>query len=530
MSNANDIVGYLAQRGRRSLRPGPLEPSASWSQWLGRPVAAHDGADAAGLLGVVAAREPRRPPRAPLELGRWDAFRRMFWQGWEPSDADQRGLRWGSRIADVLLHVVLVALLLWLMYLRFMIPTAPAETDDAVQVEFIGEGNREEGGGAPSQQAAQAASAASSAAAASASAAASSASAAPPAPVTGEAASPLPPPDPLATPDPVLPSAQPLQVTEVPMPDPESFQAPPPRERSVQTPSVELRVPQREVAVEEVPVLQPQQVRRLQPRAPEQQVRVPGLNQQVREMEAPRSMPQVAARPAPNATPSTAQVRVPGTRAGIAEIPMPSSGTAAASGNVPAAGSAASGTTSSPGNAPSAATGGRGIAQAGAGAGPARTPAPGGWPGAARNDDWGASSRNRPGSGSGSGQRQGLVGDDGRVRLPDQWSDQSVVDFDRAGQWLKRPGLEYRGTRFDEIWIPGGTLLEEWVRRGIRQVRIPIPGSKRHLECVVSVLQLGGGCYPVNPDANEQPARARKPPDIPFKPELQEDNGSVRPG
>ena len=67
------------------------------------------------------------------------------------------------------------------------------------------------------------------------------------------------------------------------------------------------------------------------------------------------------------------------------------------------------------------------------------------------------------------------------------------------------------------------------MRRGIKKLAIPIPGTNTKLECVVSLLQLGGGCFPVNPDVNEQPAGARPPPDIPFKPELQEDNGSVKP-
>ena len=174
-------------------------------------------------------------------------------------------------------------------------------------------------------------------------------------------------------------------------------------------------------------------------------------------------------------------------------------------------------------------------AAAGSGAGPASTPAPGGWPGPAKSDDWGASRRNVAGTGTGSGNKgdgaggPALFGDDGAPRLPDEWTQASGIDVDRAGTWLKRPGLEYRGTRFDRYWVPQGSLLQEWVRRGIRKVSIPIPGSKRRLECVVSLLQFGGGCFPVDPDVNEQPARARLPPDIPFKPALQEDNGSAKP-
>ena len=58
---------------------------------------------------------------------------------------------------------------------------------------------------------------------------------------------------------------------------------------------------------------------------------------------------------------------------------------------------------------------------------------------------------------------------------------------------------------------------------------IPIPGTDKKLTCVVSMLQFGGGCGLVDPNVNAQPAIARPPPDIPFKPHLQEDNGSVPP-
>jgi hypothetical protein len=44
---------------------------------------------------------------------------------------------------------------------------------------------------------------------------------------------------------------------------------------------------------------------------------------------------------------------------------------------------------------------------------------------------------------------------------------------------------------------------------------------------VVSILQLGGGCYVTDPNLTDQEATARPPPDIPWKPELQEDQDSL---
>jgi len=103
-----------------------------------------------------------------------------------------------------------------------------------------------------------------------------------------------------------------------------------------------------------------------------------------------------------------------------------------------------------------------------------------------------------------------------------------IADLDRAGQWLKRPGYEYTPTSFDKYWRPRETLLQEWVRKGIKSITIPIPGTKKRINCAISLLQLGGACGLSDPDSNEQPAEGRPPPDIPFKPWLQEDNGSIR--
>jgi len=105
--------------------------------------------------------------------------------------------------------------------------------------------------------------------------------------------------------------------------------------------------------------------------------------------------------------------------------------------------------------------------------------------------------------------------------------EERIPNLDRAGTWLRRPPIDYTPTRFDKFWTPNETLLEEWVRRNIRSVSIPIPGTKKKLNCVVSLLQLGGGCSLEDPDLQDQPPGARPPPDIPFKPELQEDQDSL---
>jgi hypothetical protein len=111
--------------------------------------------------------------------------------------------------------------------------------------------------------------------------------------------------------------------------------------------------------------------------------------------------------------------------------------------------------------------------------------------------------------------------------LPPGTIEEGIADLDRAGTWLKRAPYDYEPTSFDRFWRPHETLLQEWVRRSIRTVLIPIPGTGKKIRCDVVLLALGGGCGILDPNLNNQNARARPPPDVPFKPELQEDQESL---
>ena len=171
-----------------------------------------------------------------------------------------------------------------------------------------------------------------------------------------------------------------------------------------------------------------------------------------------------------------------------------------------------------------------------AGQGPKPVSAPGAFPTRERSDDWGASTRDVPGGQR--GEPRGLYDATGGPRLgeppvnpgqPPGTLDDRIVDLDRSGTWLKRKPNAYDPTSLDKYWLPNETLLQEWVRKGVKRMAIPIPGTNKHIECIVSILQLGGGCGISDPNLNDQPARARPPPDVPFKPHLQEDNGSVKP-
>ena len=568
MTTATDVIAALNQRRqRKSLRPeAPGQFPSGWQDWfdaMPRVDAHAPGAAVASLVDAAAAKPLRAIPRSPRRLNRWQAFGVLWQQNWEPDLREDRNLRIGVRVLDMVLHLLLAGALLWLMYLGYLaLAHKLDEEDEAVQVEFIGRGNVAEGGGALANAGADSAP----------TAAAPAQRAATPSPASGRpdaaiAQVPMPaqPPMPVEAETPtqvraVVPplpaeAAQPLQVSESPRPpEPAAFQLPPVRERSVQVPEVQLREVQPREQVDEVVTLRPQPVRTLQPSERQAQLRMPELRNQPQSLDVPtpQRMQAVAARATPDI--ATRQVQVPALRGEVRDIPMPPGGaptpatqpgrgtsassTAAANGAGGERGNAASAGKAAAGNgqgAKPAAQGGRGVTTAGNGAGPGNKPAPGGWPGTAKTDDWGASNRNVAGTGNGDGRsgdgngKSGLYNDDGSLRLPDEWTQISGLDLDRSGTWLKRPGLEYKATRFDQYWIPQGNLLEEWVRRGIKKVSIPIPGSSRRLQCVVSLLALGGACMPVSDDVNEQPAMARPPPDIPFKPQLQEDNGSVKP-
>ena len=559
MTTANDVIAALNQR--RLLKAGRALDHArlasGWQRWFDAMPKIEPEATARprALVDALAARPLRPvPPRSP-SMGRLAALRSLLRQGAEPDDPGERGLRIGAGALDILVHIVLVGFLLWLMYLGMLALQQAPQEDEAVQVAFIGRGNAEEGGGALAAEGAQSAPSAAGSRQPAPSADMPSVPGVPtqaaPAPAPTIASSqPQPSAQAELSPVPELPVAQPLQVSEVPQPDPDAFQLPPPRPADLAAREIQLR--SRQPVVRDVEVVVTQPLRRVEapiPQPREVRLRMPEVTAREQAVEVVRPAPvqRSVAIPTPSRAPTTlamptvsGRVRDIPTRIGTpAPAAQPGEGSASAAqpaasgaggqrGGAPAAGQAASGQAA--GNR-AAQYSGRGVAATGSGAGPATRPAPGGWPGAAKSDDWGAASRNTAGTGTGSGRDGGggLYNRDGSLRLPDEWTRQAGVDIDREGTWLKRPGLEYRGTRFDRYWVPQGTLLEEWVRRGIKRIAIPIPGSSARLECVVSLLQLGGGCFPVNPDVNEQPATARPPPDIPFKPELQEDNGSVRP-
>ncbi len=575
-----DLIDLLAARRKGSLlhdrRTGfPY----SWSAWLrgGSPAKAlaFAGADAAAAAPAWNGPRSRGSGRAtsfPHAL-----LQVLRWAGDDPPAGDQRRLRWFSAVCSVALHLLFAVLLVWVALVRSNVPEPGTDAGERVRIEYMGRGTPEDpGGGAPQAAGASATTVQGAAGSAVAAAASPQSRSRPQSAAQDSSAGSASDAAPADVPQPAsaTEAPQPLQVTEVPRPTGDfvlppatvaapalRVQAPQVRERTVETllerptqvrelpvPDVATRAPAMpQVQVRERPVetgpVQPVAMAQVRPR--EAQVRLTGAPA-VRERQieaAPRQQVTMATVPARDSgvqvTTADLAVRerqIPGVADAVA-VPAAGSG-AAAPINQGAAAQASQG----------AAAGGQGTKSApqpgtSTGAGPRSQDRSGGWAAPVRSDDWGASQRQASGgSGAASDAGHGLYNSDGSVRLAgdagkdaapagrgapgggsDSWSREQI---DRAGTWLKRPPYDHAPTSFDKYWVPNESLLAEWVRKGVKSIEIPIPGTGTRISCVVSILQFGGGCGLSNPNMQEQPASARPPPDVPFKQELQEDNGS----
>jgi hypothetical protein len=583
LTRAEQLIDLLLAR----QQPGTILEKTTrlpygWALWLRslgplpRPLHARE------VIAVLLPRPLPGPPGRLPGLSPWQAVRRLLWQDWDAAPRDQRWMRWTSALASALLHLLFFVLLLWVAVIRTTAPDEEGAEGERVQVEFVGRASQEGGGDQPGAEAAAAAPAGRVATGQEAGAATAPA----PRPVAAEAtaSSPastptasVPPPPAEAEPAPVAaPPPSPVQATDVAQASTD-FVVPPVsvprtevsvvprdstpavRERSVQpvqapptpsqvrTPELAVRTPQvrdiqvreREVSTVDAPVA-PQPLR-----TADVQVRVPQRDVQVREREVQAvadpqvRMAAVAGRePAVRATTGRdVQVREREVASAPVAAPASSSGSAKAT---PATAAHGGATQASSSARPSASS----STPANAGARPA--PDPGNWATPAKGDDWGASSRNRDGSSNGArqastaGKGSGLFNADGSVRVPEQdgeghaergapggandgWSRERIA---QSGTWLKRPPYDYTPTSFDKYWVPQESLLAEWVRKGIQTMEIPLPGTSTRISCVISILQAGGGCGLSDPNMQDQPAVARPPPDIPFKKDLQENNGS----
>lgn len=87
-----------------------------------------------------------------------------------------------------------------------------------------------------------------------------------------------------------------------------------------------------------------------------------------------------------------------------------------------------------------------------------------------------------------------LLGNIERQMSADGMVEYRIADLDRAGHFDVEPAMAYEATAFERYWVPSESLLEEWVRRGIKRVSIPIPGTNQHITCFISLVAPGAAC------------------------------------
>ncbi len=583
VTSVTDLIDLLVARRQASiLHDRRTGMPYSWSHWLRTRVSRAKSAFAQLEVAELMTTRPR-PPHAPSSPPRsfGCTLLLLLWQGSDPPPRDQRALRGFAALTSAGLHLLFALMLLWVALVRSTAPQASAEEGERVRVEYIGRGTpQEQGGGAPQGQeqptAAQAASPAiASADATPARPSATAASEASAAQVAGAEA-----PVDMSRPHVELPATQPLQVTRVEQPT-SDFVLPPPAVRvpSMTVPAVEvpqtqlqvrervvetvtdrpraiqgvrpreevlpqLRVAEVQVRERQVEVAVPQPVEMSKVRTPAFEVELTGPEVAVREqpVQVPSPPPVAMAQIRPSET-GAVQMKAPTVAVRERQLPALSDKPASMEGAPSPADAASTAMATQKETGKEAASTATAVPTPGAspGAGPQSQDRSGGWDAPTRSDDWGAARRQVAGStGAGVDRGQGLFNADGSVRVgdgnaaqedrrgapggdSDSWSRERIA---RSGTWLKRPPYDYTPTSFDKYWVPSESLLAEWVRKGIKNIEIPIPGSSSRISCVVSLLQFGGGCGLTDPNMQEQPAEARPPPDIPFKKELQEDNGS----
>lgn len=583
VTSVTDLIDLLVARRQASiLHDRRTGMPYSWSHWLRTRVSRAKSAFAQLDLAEVMATRPR-PPHAPSSPPRsfGCTLLLLLWQGSDPPPRDQRALRRFAALTSAGLHLLFALMLLWVALVRSTAPQASAEEGERVRVEYIGRGTpQEQGGGVPQGQEVPAAAQAASPATASADAtparpSATAASEASAALVAGAEA-----PVDMSRPPVEPPATQPLQVTQVEQPT-SVFVLPPPAVRvpSMTVPAVEvpqtqlqvrerlvetvtdrpralqgvrpreevlpqLRVAEVQVRERQVEVAVPQPAEMSKVRTPALEVELTGPEVAVREqpVQVPSPPPVAMAQIRPSET-GAVQMKAPTVAVRERQLPALSDKPASMEGAPSPAAAASTATATQKETGKEAASTATAVPTPGAspGAGPQSQDRSGGWDAPARSDDWGAARRQvAGGTGAGADRGQGLFNADGSVRVgdgnaaqedrrgapggeSDSWSRERIA---QSGTWLKRPPYDYTPTSFDKYWVPSESLLAEWVRKGIKNIEIPIPGSNSRISCVVSLLQFGGGCGLTDPNMQEQPAEARPPPDIPFKKELQEDNGS----
>lgn len=587
MTTAADIIELLLARKHGNLiveRKTGLPPG--WGKWM----RSQKGADSQLTISTVMACQLLQPDknsreRTGAKLCMLQAFCQLWWQHWDPAPRDQRGLHWLAMLISLLIHGFFLLLLLWVAWVRWAADVAPGGEEGRMQVSFlrrdaVAAGLRGgTGSGAPDavqdvvaepvvapwparERGRQRESAVEATPVQAPSMAATpvAANTTPAAPQGSASLASL-------SPSVLVPAQQPLQSTPTPVATTE-FVVPPPapvgvaigvleaadvhvREREVtvveprplmsivdspqvdipEFPHAALSVPEHEVvAVVERPNVQASIA---------QQISVPELalpDSTVRELEVTQLTDANIELKRPRQSELDVALAVREVKVRTRELPVVD--------DAPQASDQLSADVHSPRDPVPMVSSSQARRDPVEVAGSGQVSTTEDWSAPLRSDDWSAADMAGQRHIEAHGQRaEGLFDRSGAVRVAeidaktealrrgapgsdaDSWSRERIA---RSGSWLKRPPYGFTPTSLDRYWVPNESLLSEWVRKGIKNIEIPIPGTSTRISCVVSLLQFGGACGLSDPNMNEQPAQARPPPAIPFKKELQDGNAGGR--
>ncbi|RFF38251.1 transmembrane repetitive protein, partial [Xanthomonas nasturtii] len=121
-----------------------------WGIWMGNrkhAAAPFNDDQVTGVL-LARARPSQRNVVSAAMLSPFQAFRSLWWQHWDPRPKDQRRQHWLALLGSFLIHLGFVALLIWVVTVRWAPDDAKPGDESRVRMTFIGDGAVEQGGGA----------------------------------------------------------------------------------------------------------------------------------------------------------------------------------------------------------------------------------------------------------------------------------------------------------------------------------------------------------------------------------------------
>ena len=153
MATREELLALLnARRRGLSIRPVAPGPTPTWQQWLDDDsrLKKASGSEPDQLIAAMAQKPLQAPPGPHIAQGPWPRFRGLFRQGWSRERDEPRQLRVGASATSLLFNFLVAAIMIWLMYLRFMAVQAPAE--ETVRIRITGFGTPAEAGGGDARQ------------------------------------------------------------------------------------------------------------------------------------------------------------------------------------------------------------------------------------------------------------------------------------------------------------------------------------------------------------------------------------------